>query len=302
MQTQSGKQCEQTKQTEERMGDGFPPVGAVKRLDGAIDQARALLRDPPPSGILPEAWQSIGGVIKVLISAIESLSAPTSERSHPENVLPKTVDVQHHCAPTAPTSRSQNTHPISRAHIPSLFSVRTCRPSYSSQVDWAQRTREYNKRSTVILVGMREVDAPDADRHDKEAVESLLKTMQVDAKPQFVGRIGDGKRVADGKPRLLRVRMENPSLVFKILSGAKTLKNNVVYKAVFIRKSMSSQERQDDKEMRAQLKTIRSDDPTSTFVIYRGQLWKKEEISSGTRVTVPPSLPMAILPLKTQGN
>lgn len=275
------------------MGDVFPSPTAVKGIDATLSSAHALLRGGPPLGISPEAWEPVGILLKLLVGVVEKLSAPTAP-----NLAFQCEPVQNLTVPAA-----VGNHTRARTRIPSLFDYPLSHPlpHQRSRANLSvQAIQEEERRRSLVVIGLAEPDAAlgvvERNKRDLEGVMGVLGQLAIDVNPPCIHRMGTVR--SDGKPRLVKVVLPSPSLVYKALSGAKNLKSVEQYKSVYVRKSLSQQELAHVRTMRAQLATIRKDDPASTFVIYRDEIWKKEEIESGTRVTVPPT-PKA---LTVQGN
>ena len=137
---------------------------------------------------------------------------------------------------------------------------------------------EKERKRSVVIIGLPEADKGDSiDRADadSEAVVTVLRTLQVEARPDKVYRMG--RRLDDkAKPRLLKVVMPSSQLQRIMLGSLKhkreALRKIQGFERAFIRPSLSKEELEKDRDLRKKLKEKRAENPNVKVYIKKGQI------------------------------
>ena len=107
----------------------------------------------------------------------------------------------------------------------------------------------------------------------------MLDVFDIEVRPLAVFRMG--KKMAD-KQRLLKIEFASRSVVAKIMTRKKTMSKHDDFKRVYIRPSMSFEDRQKRKQLQNECndknKQNPSSDPSQQYVIYANQIIKRSEI------------------------
>ena len=94
----------------------------------------------------------------------------------------------------------------------------------------------------------------------------------------------------DGKPRLVKIVLPASRFVYTALKHAHTLRDQDSWKGVYVRKSMTPAQRELEAKMREFIRELRKKGPCD-FVLYKGEVWHREDIKGRVRKTLPPSMP-----------
>ncbi|KAK6011327.1 hypothetical protein OSTOST_23594, partial [Ostertagia ostertagi] len=160
--------------------------------------------------------------------------------------------------------------------IPLLEEFVSSLPSLSQEIVEAEK----RKRSMVVF------GVPEADRNlppsQRQActvsfVTGLLDVLNIEAHPVELYRMG---AMMEDKPRPIKCVFSSRRSLLEVLSNARKLRNTTAYKDVYIRKSMSREERQKESNLRMQARELNKKEPQGkrTYVVYRGELVKVSDI------------------------
>ena len=148
-----------------------------------------------------------------------------------------------------------------------------------------QRERE-ERQSNLIFHNIPEStdeDVNDRKEHDVTLVKEIFMTLEMDytdiSKPTRLGKkMTTGK--GPGKPRLLRVTVDNVNAKKQALAKAKQLKTdrNKKWNKVFITPDLTFKERTESRKLRAELAT-RRENGENDLVIRRGRIIKEDHTS-----------------------
>lgn len=114
---------------------------------------------------------------------------------------------------------------------------------------------EKERRRSVVISGIPEPTGETANRrqHNRNAVYNILNEIEVDAEVTNVYRLG-----APGmKSRLLKVILPSSAIQRQVLINARKLKESKTNKGVFIRPSLTADQRKKEYELRNEVKRIR---------------------------------------------
>ena len=223
-------------------------------------EAQALSLSNPPPGMSKEFWEPLSKMLFMLSQVVEGLTQNPSPAVAPTPVQ----------ADPPPAN-----HPPPRGVGPSTSGV----SSYEDHL----------RMRSIVIAGLAEdasLSASQKIKADQEAVQELLCSLEVEVKPSNVYRMG--KVNEDGKPRLIKVVLPASTFYRKALKNASKLKGMHEYEKVFIRKSMTKEERAafaEERKTMYQLRLLHGKD--CPFVLYRDQVWLRSEIKSGKRSTIP---------------
>lgn len=155
--------------------------------------------------------------------------------------------------------------------------------------DQVEAIKEAERLRSAVICHFPESEMTDplkAEQDDDVAIRQMIHKISSTAKVEKLYRLG---KLIPNKPRLVKVVFCTSSMQRSVLINAKTLKQHDEYKGVFVRKSMTPSELEASNKKRAELRWLRHQD--SRWVIYRENFWIRDEISSGVRKTVTPSIP-----------
>ena len=149
---------------------------------------------------------------------------------------------------------------------------------------------DHLRQRSIVIAGIAERDdthtALEKVKADEEAVQEVLSALDVQVKPSSVFRMG--KKSEDGKPRLFKVVLPARQFYYQALKNASKLRSINEFKGIYIRKSMTKEERAafaGERKLMYQLRLLHGSD--CAFVLYRDQVWLRSEIKAGKRVTIP---------------
>ncbi|KAK6045095.1 hypothetical protein COOONC_17400, partial [Cooperia oncophora] len=111
--------------------------------------------------------------------------------------------------------------------------------------------------------------------HRHTCVTGILDSLNIETRPAEVYRMGRG---VEGKPRLVKCVFYSRRISFDILSKAHRLRSTHEYRDVYIRKSMTIDERKKDRELRERARELNRKEGERVYVIYRGELVKTKDI------------------------
>lgn len=126
---------------------------------------------------------------------------------------------------------------------------------------------EKERLRSIVVSGIVENEAKPSERRqaDRQVVDDILDAVNVDADAVAVYRMGEKK---PNKPRLLKVVFGNSGQQRSVLKAAKQLKQNSAFSGVFIRPSLTKEQRKEDYEIRQKVKKMREDNPGKMVRIF----------------------------------
>ena len=156
--------------------------------------------------------------------------------------------------------------------------------------------KETRQRSIVVF-GLPELEdnMPASIRQEdtEDKVKNILDTLDIECRPVKVYRMG--KKVP-GKSRLVKIELPTRAHWATVLARSRQLRNKSEFSKVFIRRSMTVEEREKEKELRERARTMNQGKKyEDRFVVYRGEIvpassLNKPNIAAHTPIT------------KSQGN
>ena len=154
--------------------------------------------------------------------------------------------------------------------------------SLSKAPNWENQYYDHRHNRSVVVSGLKESTLEIASKRlekDEEMVQQMLDVFDIEVRPLAVFRMG--KKMAD-RPRLLKIEFASRSVVAKIMTRKKAMSKHDDFKRVYIRPSMSFEDRQKRKQLQNECneknKQNRSSDPSQQYVIYDNQIVKRSEI------------------------
>ncbi|VDL80243.1 unnamed protein product [Nippostrongylus brasiliensis] len=139
---------------------------------------------------------------------------------------------------------------------------------------------EAEKRArTIVVDGLGEADdqLPPSRRHDDLVgkVRSLMDALDLECMPSEVFRMG---RPRPNKPRLVKIVLPSTYFWRRALANARLLPS-AGFRNVFIRRSMTEDERKREAELRQEAKERNSGLSSKEWVVYRGELRRVSELA-----------------------
>jgi len=131
---------------------------------------------------------------------------------------------------------------------------------------------EMERRRSVVVSGIPESKAATASQRvaeDAKTVVKLLDDLEVEASTSSIYRLGAADAL-HGKPRLLKIVFSASAQQKLLLQEARGLKNKKNWERVYIRPSLTPEQRTNEKKLWMELKKARADKPTSYIVIRGG--------------------------------
>ena len=144
---------------------------------------------------------------------------------------------------------------------------------------------EAEKRSrTIVISGVQEssndLRASERARDLRSRVDDIMDVLDIDCCPSEILRIG---KASPDRPRLVKVIFPSTYYWQKALANSYRLRNSP-FSNIFIRKSMTTEERRVEYELRQQAKELNAGKPEKEWVVYRGQLKRVSELPSRSSV------------------
>lgn len=199
-------------------------------------------------------------------------SAPSDDADTLAPVINKTMTAANAYLKSAEASDNPLSSLIATmAELLAVLAKKTCNSTSSDSFEKVER-----ERSAVIAGLVESTDSkPSARRaHDVAAVTDILDTIDSEAVPVAVYRMGAPPQQPRTGPRLLKVvfatRRSQREVLSKFSSMARELKQDFQFKNLFIRRSMTAEEREQDKQLRDEAKRRR--DAGEKCWIYAGKL------------------------------
>ncbi|PIO76139.1 hypothetical protein TELCIR_01787 [Teladorsagia circumcincta] len=126
--------------------------------------------------------------------------------------------------------------------------------------------------------------------HTEKFVSGILDSLDTETRPVEVYRMG---RFVEGKPRIVKCVFSSRRFMLDILSKARCLRIFPKYKEVFVRRSMTIDERQKERDLRERARELNDNEfeGKKVYVVYKGAVIKASEIPRGKKAhtsTQPP--------------
>ncbi|KAK6009736.1 hypothetical protein OSTOST_25307 [Ostertagia ostertagi] len=133
---------------------------------------------------------------------------------------------------------------------------------------------------SIVITGIPEdpnLSATKRQAATELAVSAILDELDVEARPVEIFRLGKRE---PGKNRLVKCVFSSRKQFFEILKNSRLLRNNPSFKDIFIRRSMTPSEIENERKLRARAKELNDANPGGEriFVVFRQQVVKKSEI------------------------
>ncbi|KIH58635.1 hypothetical protein ANCDUO_11155 [Ancylostoma duodenale] len=138
-----------------------------------------------------------------------------------------------------------------------------------------------DKEESLVIAGILEAegDLEPLERvsRTEAMIHKVLNALGIEALPTEIYRMGD---VAKSKARLIKCVLPSERFFFKALRNAQALQNLAGFDRVYIRRSMTREEREMEKELRRQAHdlNLNQHNGSKVYVVYRGQLVKDADI------------------------
>ena len=239
-----------------------------------IDSIRSTKLSATSDPILSPLLHNIANSLSLLNSAILTLSQRTDSTAL---IATQAKDSYAEIA----------SRPAFQAPIPS--------PPVISPIDLVSAEEKERERS-IVVTGLAESPSGDSVEradHDIRAIRSLLTQLKIETVPCSVYRMGSNK---DNRPRLIKVVLPARRFVYDALRLTHTLHTSDNFKGVYVRKSLTQAQRDEQAKMRDFLRALKKQDSACPFVLYKDQIWHREEIKGRSRKTFPPSMPSFTAP------
>ena len=286
------------------------PSDSHSKVTLAVSKALAYAAGDKPGGVSDGFWETTSSLIHMLAMLLEEVASsphllppppptpslppsslnppPPSSLTHP----PPLFSSLNHSTPSPPLSLLSSSIPPPPSLSSSLPhpSLTPSPPSQSTPFSLPSY-EEYLRERSIVISGVPESIEPSSvvrAEMDYESVKLILSALSVESLPCTVFRMGRVSTSSPPIPRLIKVVLPARAHVFKALSSARVLRTLPQFPKVYVRKSMTLEERQRDASLRASLRDLRQADANCPFVVYRGELWSREEIKTGRRTTLPP--------------
>lgn len=133
-----------------------------------------------------------------------------------------------------------------------------------------ENPEEKDRLRAVVISGLNETGAKPTERraNDINSVNQLIDELNVDATPVQVFRMGrpsmassegaNGNLLLKKRPRLLKVIFQTTGQQREMVKSARQIKDSAIFKGVFIRPSLTAEQRKIEFELREELKSRRA--------------------------------------------
>ena len=158
----------------------------------------------------------------------------------------------------------------------SLDQHRSQLASFLQSIAMMETPEEKERKRSLVIIGLPEAELGDSiQRADSESVVSMLRTLEVEARPTQVYRMG--KRSDDKtKPRLVKIVMPSSQLQRRCLGALKekreALRKVEGFKKAIVRPSLTPEQLDIDRKLRAKLKEKRAENPKLKLYIKYGKI------------------------------
>ena len=124
-----------------------------------------------------------------------------------------------------------------------------------------ERMERFKRRNNLIIYGLEEngkKDREEAQKIDEDKVKKILLELEITVARLNIARLGRDAKT-DGKPRPVKVELENEAEKYKILKKASNIRSTNVeeFKKIVISGDMTLKQRELDKNLREELKERR---------------------------------------------
>ncbi|EYC12542.1 hypothetical protein Y032_0047g1539 [Ancylostoma ceylanicum] len=141
-----------------------------------------------------------------------------------------------------------------------------------------ERAEAEVRARTIVISGLEEADEdllPSKQQADVESkVTEILDTLKVQCRRTAVYSIG---KLNSSRPRLVKVVLPSSFHWRQALANARFLRTNG-FRKVFVRRSMTMEERKHDYDMRQQACELNKGKATREWVVFRGELKRVSEL------------------------
>ncbi|KIH43703.1 hypothetical protein ANCDUO_26286 [Ancylostoma duodenale] len=149
-----------------------------------------------------------------------------------------------------------------------------------SKISYFSSGIEEKRKRSVVIYGIeeanKELPAIERQRHTEAQVEKILDVLNVESRPVEIFRMD---RQLEGRPRLVKVVFSSRNYFFDVLRNAHKLRNIPLYNRIYIRQSMTIEERNNDRELREKARELNAKEGgRKTYVVYKHKLVKPSEI------------------------
>ncbi|KAL6741903.1 hypothetical protein Aduo_015110 [Ancylostoma duodenale] len=163
--------------------------------------------------------------------------------------------------------KERNRDPVIESALQTLSALAAKIPmELSAQVEAETRAR------TIVISGLEEADSrmlPSQHQADVEKkVTEVLDVLNVQCRPSDIFRIG---KMDNSRPRLVKVVLPSTYHWRIALANARLLRSSK-FSYVFVRRSMSSEERKREFELRQQARDLNHAKGEREWVVFRGEL------------------------------
>lgn len=143
---------------------------------------------------------------------------------------------------------------------------------------------EADKRQrSVVFYGVPEAEKslPPSQRqlHTEKYISDVLDFLEVEAGPTELFRMGTS---SDGRPRLVKCIFSSRRFQLETLSRSSRLRTSAAFKTVFVRKSMTREQRAKESELRRRAHDLNTQEfgGKRLYVVYKGEITKTTDIES----------------------
>ncbi|KAL6743856.1 hypothetical protein Aduo_016847 [Ancylostoma duodenale] len=138
---------------------------------------------------------------------------------------------------------------------------------------------DFLHRRSIVIQGIPELPLstiPSVRQADVEAkVTEVFDALGVEARPWAVFRMG---RWSETKPRLTKVILPSRSQYLTVLGRARSLRDTSKYKHIFIRASLTEEERRKEYDLRREAREKNQSLGHKEYVVYRGKVVRISDI------------------------
>uniref|UniRef100_A0A914CSL1 Uncharacterized protein n=1 Tax=Acrobeloides nanus TaxID=290746 RepID=A0A914CSL1_9BILA len=188
--------------------------------------------------------------------------AEKNTRIHASPVLSDIQLVLEKAATTAPELLNSAGKPLTDL-VQSLMSALSTAKDHLVKIYSERTASEIERHRSIVIAGLPEpINVPPSElrRRDIDTVSKIMDEINVETTPALVYRLGVPKPTDNGqptRPRLLKVVLAASFQQRNVLSNAKKLKDSASYSKIFIRPSLTAEERKLDYEIRQAAKKLR---------------------------------------------
>ena len=136
----------------------------------------------------------------------------------------------------------------------------------------AEREKIFARRNQLLIMNFKENNSAD---EDKRQLYELFGLLYLDEEVIIAKTDRLGNKRNDGKPRFLRVEMNNIHMKRKILGNATKLRNvpdKHKFAKVYIKPNLTEKQQEESKNLQAELKKRRDKEPTIPIKISKGKI------------------------------